>query len=70
MKEFKCRDMGYDCDYRVQDQDDGEAGERRLVNQAVQHGRDQHRLQEHQINNEFREKIRSRIRPSTPSRAA
>jgi predicted small metal-binding protein len=54
MKEFKCSDMGYDCDWSVRDND-----ENRMMDQIGTHGREKHGLTE--FTQDLKDKVRSKF---------
>lgn len=63
MKEFKCSDMGYTCDWTTRDE-----SLENVENQAYQHGREHHGLTD--ITEDIKNKVRSKIRDMKQSNAA
>lgn len=55
MREFQCRDVGYDCDWSTRGQNDEQ-----VMNEAFQHGREKHGIRE--ITDDIKNKVRSKIR--------
>ena len=53
-KEFSCRDVGMDCDFKVKGETEDE-----ILKNAEQHGREAHGMQE--LTDETKQKIRSVI---------
>ena len=56
MKEFKCRDLGYQCDFIARYE-----GEDQILERALEHGRTEHGLKEEEIDEDLQNRIRSKI---------
>ncbi|WP_148686133.1 DUF1059 domain-containing protein [Candidatus Nitrosocosmicus hydrocola] len=56
MLSFKCRDVGFDCNYELKEEIDDE-----IINKVKEHGQRDHNLKEEDFSSTLLEKIRGSI---------
>lgn len=56
MLSFKCRDVGFDCNYVINEDDDAE-----IIKKVIEHGKKDHNLNQEDFNPSLIETIRGKI---------